>query len=75
MNKTSDITTSDIILAAYLRVQGYKMIELTRNGNKGTFIFSEIPNEIINEYDLGRALIEPKALNFTIKELTTAARR
>lgn len=70
-----ELSTTDIILAAYLKVQGYKMVELSRNGNKGTFIFADIPDEIINEYDLGSARVEPKALNYEIKALTTAARR
>lgn len=70
-----ELSTTDIILAAYLKVQGYRMVELARNGNKGTFIFADIPDEIINEYDLGSARVEPKALNYEIKALTTAARR
>jgi hypothetical protein len=71
----NELSTTDIILAAYLKVQGYRMVELARNGNKGTFIFADIPDEIINEYDLGSSRVEPKALNYEIKALTTAARR
>lgn len=67
--------TTDIVLAAYLKIQGYKMIEILKNGTKGTFVFSGIPDEIIDSYDLGQTLIEPKSLNYEIKALTTAARR
>jgi hypothetical protein len=67
--------TTDIVLAAYLKVKGYKLLEILKNGNKGTFVFLKVPEKIINEYDLGQSLIEPKSLNYEIKALTTAARR
>ena len=69
------LETTDIVLAAYLKVKGYKMIEILKNGNKGTFIFAGVPDAEINEYDLGQAKVEPKGLNYEIKALTTAARR
>lgn len=70
-----ELSTTDIILAAYLKVRGYKLIEILKNGNKGTFIFDNVPDHIINDYDLGQSQVEPKALNYEIKALTTAARR
>ncbi len=70
-----ELSTTDIVLAAFLKVCGYKMVEILKNGNKGTFIFDDVPDDIINEYDLGNSRVEPKALNSEIKALTTAARR
>lgn len=67
--------TTDIVLAACLKIQGYKMVEIMKNGTKGTFVFSAVPEDVINAYDLGQTLVEPKALNYEIKALTTAARR
>lgn len=67
--------TVDIILAAYLKVKGYKLQNIIRNGNRGTFVFDVIPASVLEEYDLGNALIEPKALNSEIRSLTTATRR
>lgn len=67
--------TVDIILAAYLKVKGYKLQNIIRNGNRGTFVFGDIPADILEEYDLGNALIEPKALNSEVRSLTTATRR
>ena len=69
------LETTDIVLAAYLKVCGYKLSEIVKNGNKGTFVFLSIPKKIVNEYDLGQSKVEPKALNYEIKALTTAARR
>ena len=67
--------TVDIILAAYLKVKGYKLQNIVRNGNRGTFVFEVVPAMVLEEYDLGNALIEPKALNGEIRSLTTATRR
>lgn len=67
--------TNDIVLAAMLKVKGYKLIEIIKNGNKGTFVFGVIHIDVINQYDLGQSQVEPKALNGEIKSLTTAARR
>lgn len=67
--------TVDIILAAYLKVKGYKLQNIIRNGNRGTFVFEVIPSTVLEEYDLGNALVEPKSLNSEIRSLTTATRR
>ena len=68
-------STTDIVLAAYLKTRGYRLIEIQKLGNKGTFIFADVSEELIMAYDLGSALVEPKALNSEIKALTTAVRR
>lgn len=67
--------TTDIVLAAYLKTKGYKLVEILKNGNKGTFVYDSVEEAIINEYDLGQSTVEPKSLNYEIKALTTAARR
>jgi len=69
------IQTTDIVLAAFLRVRGYKLSKIIKIGTRGTFVFEQVPTEVISEFDLGEALIEPKALNHEIKGLTTATRR
>lgn len=71
----SSFSTVDIILAAYLKVKGYKLQNIIRTGNRGTFVFDAIPAPILEEYDLGNALVEPKALNGEVRSLTTATRR
>lgn len=72
---TEELQTMDIVLAAYLKLKGYKMTNIIKHGNKGTFVFRDVPETVVNEYDLGQALIEPRALNSEIKALTTSARR
>lgn len=70
-----DYKTTDIILAACLRLEGAEMTGIELNGNKGTFCFTEVDDEFITEYDLGRCRVEPVAFNNMIKQLTTSVRR
>ena len=67
--------TSDIVLASYLRLSGHDILRIEKVGLKGTFVFGDIDDELIQTYDFGRARVEPTAFNNTIKSLTTAVRR
>ena len=69
------IETQDIVLAATLKVLGYKMEGIQKNGNKGIFSFENVDSEVVNQYDLGHLKIEPVSFNSAIKSLTTASRR
>ena len=73
----SEYKTTDIVLAASLRVHGYSLqtIERMGNTNKGVFVFSGIDDDFITKYDLGKILVEPVAFNNAIKHLTTSVRR
>lgn len=73
--RNDEFSTTDIVLAAYLKTKNYRLLEIVKNGNKGTFIFAGVDESVIDEYDLGQASVEPKSLNYEIKALTTAARR
>lgn len=67
--------TADIVLAAYLKVSGFALKDIERQGNRGTFVFANVDRAVITDYDLGSAKVEPKALAAEIRSLTTAARR
>lgn len=67
--------TSDIILAATLRLTDVELIDIEVVGNKGTFVFTNIDDDFICQYDLGKCLVEPVAFNNMIKQLTTSVRR
>ena len=71
----SDYKTTDIILAACLRLEGYPMASIEISGNKGTFVFADIDQNFINSYDLGQCQVEPVTFNNMIKQLTTSVRR
>lgn len=67
--------TSDIVLAACLRLNEVELISIEVTGNKGTFVFANVDAEFINDYDLGRRQVEPVAFNNMIKQLTTSVKR
>lgn len=67
--------TSDIVLAAYLKTRGLCLENIIKTGNKGVFVFYDIDEKVINDYDFGQASVEPRSLNNEIKALTTAVRR
>lgn len=69
------IETSDIVLAASLKVKGYKLDRIEKQGNRGIFCFEDVDDDVLNEFDLGKGLVEPVAFNNAIKALTTATRR
>jgi hypothetical protein len=72
---SSRFETVDIVLAAYLKATGYKLSDIIRQGNRGTFVFADIPTKVVTDYDLGAATVEPKSLSAEVRALTTAARR
>lgn len=67
--------TSDMNLAAFLRLNKCQMLRIEKVGQKGTFVFSNVPDELIETYDLGNGLVEPVAFNNAVKQLTTSVRR
>ena len=67
--------TSDIILAACLKLNQYDMVMIEKEGNKGTFVFADVDLEFVTEYDLGKVRVEPVEFNNAIKQLTTSVRR
>ena len=71
----TEFKTTDIILAAYLRLTGYEMREIEICGSKGTFVFASVDNDILVQFDLGKVLVEPVSFNNMIKQLTTSVRR
>ena len=71
----NEFRTTDIVLAASLRVKGYDMTSIERQGNKGTFIFVDVDDDFIQKFDLGNVVVEPVTFNNAIKQLTTSVRR
>lgn len=66
--------TTDIVLAAVLRLRDIELIEIEIDGHKGTFVFNTVPNDLVASYNLGNCSVEPIAFHNTIKQLVTAIR-
>lgn len=71
----TEYQTTDIILAACLRLNGYDMTDIELTGSKGTFVFVDVDDSFVQDYDLGKCRVEPVAFNNAIKQLTTSVRR
>lgn len=67
--------TSDIVLASYLKLSGCLMLGIEKQGQKGTFVFENVGEDLIRAHDLGNARVEPVTFNNMIKQLTTSVRR
>lgn len=67
--------TTDIVLAAYLKLCGCILTTIEKQGQKGTFVFDKVTDEMLKTFDLGQACVEPVSFNNTIKSLTTSVRR
>ena len=71
---TKEYRTTDIVLAAYLRLNQCPILMIEKQGQKGTFVFENVSDELIKTYHLGNATVEPIAFNNTIKQLSTSVR-
>lgn len=69
------VETPDIVLAAALKVKGYRLDRIDKQGNRGIFCFADVDANTLAEFDLGKCLVEPISFNNAIKALTTATRR
>jgi hypothetical protein len=67
--------TSDIYLAACLRLNNINLLSIEVSGSKGTFVFEDVDKTLLQNYDLGKMLVEPVAFNNAVKQLTTSVRR
>ena len=67
--------TTDIVLAAFLKLNGIPLLRIDKQGQRGIFVFGTTDQALVAEYDLGNARVEPVAFNNTIKQLTTSVRR
>lgn len=67
--------TTDIVLAAALKVLGYDLDSIELNGNKGTFVFNDVDEKFLTDFSLGKVRVEPVEFNNNIKQLTTSVRR
>jgi hypothetical protein len=68
--------TSDIVLASCLKINAYNLSTITVDSfGKGTFVFENVDDNFIQNFDLGKVLVEPVIFNNTIKQLTTSVRR
>lgn len=69
------IETVDIVLAAVLKIKGYRLDRIEKDGRRGIFCFADVDSKELEAFNLGQTLVEPVALNNAVKALTTATKR
>lgn len=67
--------TSDIVLAAALKSLGKTLSSVELQGSKGIFVFEDVEQEFLDQFDLSQVCVEPIAFHGAIKHLTTIVRR
>jgi hypothetical protein len=67
--------TSEVGLAASLKVKGYNLSSVELQGSKGIFVFEAVEQEFLDQFDLGQILVEPTTFHGAVKQLTTIVRR
>ena len=67
--------TSDIVLAASLKSLGNTLSSVELQGSKGIFVFEDVEQQFLDQFDLGQIRIEPIAFHSAAKQLTTIVRR
>jgi hypothetical protein len=70
----SDYKTTDIVLAAYLKLNNCALVNIEKNMQQGTFVFVNVPVDYIKTYQLGNAIVEPRMFNNMIKHLSNSVR-
>jgi hypothetical protein len=75
MSSLQNVETNDIVLAAVLKVKGYRLDSIEKDGRKGIFVFSNVDSNVLTKFNLGQAEVEPVAFNNAVRTLTTAAKR
>lgn len=73
--KHKEFKTQDIVLASCLKLTGYDMIRIEKDGSKGLFVFADVDEQFIQDFDLEKITVKPIAYHNTVKQLTTSVRR
>ena len=70
-----EYATMDIELAAILKYSGHTLDRIECERTKGIFYFKDVEKNILNDFDLGKYLVEPRGFYAEVRNLTTAVKR
>jgi hypothetical protein len=75
MTINTSYATADIVQAATLKHKGFKLERIACVSSRGVFYFAEVPQDLLDQFDLGQSSVEPIGFNNEIRALTTAIKR
>lgn len=67
--------TTDIVLAACLKLEGFLLQRIECRGKQGTFVFADVDPNIIDAFNCGRIVVEPVQFHGMVRQLSTAVVR
>ncbi len=67
--------TTDIMLAAVLKLHNFSLDKIVIMGSKGVFYFKDVVQKVEEDFYNGKLAVEPISYHNNIKFLTTAVRR
>lgn len=67
--------TTDIVLAATLKYNSTHLADVEMEGTRGTFVFKNVDDQLLTDFDLGNILVEPCGFHNIIKQLSSIVRR
>lgn len=67
--------TTDIVLAACLKLQGYALTEIRCTGKQGTFVFADVDSNTIREFNCAHLLVEPVQFHSMVRQLSASVLR
>ena len=67
--------TTDIVLAAVLKMLGYKLDSIEIEGRRGTFIFVDVDPHSLDEYNYDGIRVEPKEFHAHVRTLSSTINR
>lgn len=67
--------TTDIVLAACLKLDLHSLECIEVVGRRGTFVFKEVSEKFINEFNCGRVRVDPVAFHGMLRQLSTSVNR
>jgi hypothetical protein len=62
--------TTNIILAAFLKMKGFH-VAVEKSGQQCTFIFSNVPKDLLKNFQLGNTIVEPTLFYTMVKQLSS----
>lgn len=67
--------TTDIVLAACLKLNGYALDGIDVEGRRGTFVFLDVDDSFINEFNCGKVRVDPVSFHGMLRQLSTSVNR
>jgi hypothetical protein len=67
--------TTDIVLAACLKLEGFQLERIECRGKQGTFVFADVDPKVIDAFNCGRMVVEPTQFHGMVRQLSASVVR